>query len=476
MAYRIKTQQDMTEGPLFGKMLKFALPLMATGLLQVLYNASDMIVVGNFSPSGANAMGAVGACASLINLIVNLFLGLSVGAGIVVAQNVGAKRFKDVKNIIHTSFLASLICGVALAIFGFFMAEPLLLLMGTKSEHLPEAVPYMQAYFVGMPAMLLYNFMAAALRSSGDTKRPLIFLSVSGLINVGMNIFVVLTFGLGAVGVGIATTIAQYASAIMIIVYMIRTDGCCKLDLRDIRIDPTKLKLIIQNGLPSGIQSFVFSISNVLIQSTLNTYENIVVNGSVAGSNIEGFIYVAMNTMYQTAMTFTGQNAGAGKIERIKKIAILAVLMVSVIGLVLGSTAVLLHEPLLSIYIPGQEAEAVETREAGMLRMEIICTLYFLCGIMDVLSGVLKGMGKSILPMCVSIVGSCILRIVWIYTICNLLLPGQIIWLYIAYPVTWTITAIGHTVCCAICYRSLIRSRDRSLSAQKDREQALVSV
>lgn len=463
----------MTEGPLLGKMIKFALPLIATGLLQVLYNASDMIVVGNFSPSGANAMGAVGACGSLINLIVNLFLGLSVGAGIVVAQNVGAKRFGDVKEIIHTSFAASLILGTILAIFGFFMSKPLLLLMGMNEIHLPEAVPYMKAYFVGMPAMLLYNFLAAALRSSGDTKRPLIFLSISGLINVGMNIFLVLAFGMGAVGVGIATTVSQYASAIMIVVYMMKTEGCCRLNLSDVKINLQKLKLIVQNGLPSGVQSFVFSISNVLIQSTVNSYVPTTVNGNAAAGNIEGFIYVAMNAMYQTAMTFAGQNVGAGKIVRLKRVAVLAILMVTVIGLVLGMAAFFFHEPLLSIYVPGETAEAVATREAGMLRMEIICTLYFLCGVMDVLGGMLKGMGKSILPMATSILGSCVLRIVWIVTICNMVFPGQIIWLYIAYPVTWTITALGHLICCVISYRKM--KAERELLDGIKREEALAA-
>ncbi len=454
---RKKATLSMTEGPLLGKMIRFALPLMATGLLQVLYNASDMIVVGNFSPSGATAMGAVGACGPLINLIVNLFIGLSVGAGIVVAQNVGAKQYKDVSDIIHTSFSASIFLGIALAIFGFFMSEPLLLLMGMKETHLSEAVPYMKAYFVGIPAMLLYNFLAAALRSSGDTKRPLVFLSVSGLINVLMNLFFVLVFKMGAIGVGIATTVAQYVSAVMIVIYMVKTDGICKLELRRVRIDKKKLKLIIQNGLPSGIQSSVFSISNVLIQSTLNTYPPVAVNGSAAASNIEGFIYVAMNTMYQTAMTFIGQNVGAKKIERIKRVAVLAVLMVAVIGLVLGLGAFAFNKQLLSIYIPGDSLDALAAREYGMLRMEFICTLYFLCGIMDVLSGVLKGMGKSILPMAVSIIGSCLLRIIWVLTICTFVFPGEIVWLYAAYPITWVVTVLGHLFFCVRSYRELRR-------------------
>ncbi len=450
---------DMTEGPITSKMIMFSLPIIATGLLQVLYNASDMIVVGNYSPSGANAMGAVGACSALINLVVTLFLGLSIGAGIVVAQNMGAKNFRNVQDVVHTSVLASLILGVILAVAGFFLAEPLLSLMGTNDEHMPEAVPYMQAYFVGVPAMLLYNFLAAALRSSGDTKRPLFFLATSGLINVGMNIFMVLAFKMGAVGVGIATTIAQYASAIMIIVYMLRLEGPCHLNFKDVKIHPQKLKLIVQNGLPSGIQSTVFSFSNVLIQSTVNSYTPIIVNGNAAAANIEGFIYVAMNAFYQAAMTFVGQNLGAGNIERIKKVAVRAVIMVSVVGLLLGGLAIILSEPLLSIYVPDSKHDAAATRHAGMIRMEIICGFYFLCGAMDVLAGVLKGMGKSLLPMAVSIIGSCALRIVWILTICKLVFPGQILWLYAAYPVSWLVTILGHLVCCIVSYRALVRKK-----------------
>ncbi len=453
----------MTEGPILSKMIKFSLPIIATGLLQVLYNASDMIVVGNFSPSGSNAMGAVGACSALINLVVTLFLGLSVGAGIVVAQYIGAKNHKGVKEVVHTSVLASIILGLLLAVAGFFLAEPLLRMMGTAREHMPEAVPYMKAYFVGVPAMLLYNFLAAAIRSAGDTKRPLFFLAASGLVNVGMNLFMVLAFGMGAVGVGIATTIAQYASAIMIVIYMIRLDGVCRLSLREVRIHPQKLKLIVQNGLPSGVQSTVFSFSNVLIQSTVNTYETIVINGNTAAGNIEGFIYVAMNAFYQAAMTFVGQNVGAGNIARIKKVTIRAILMVSIVGLLLGFLAIIFSEPLLSIYVPDTKPDAAATRQAGMIRMQIICGFYFLCGAMDVLAGVLKGMGKSLLPMAVSIIGSCALRIVWIFTVCRIIFPTQIVWLYIAYPVSWTITIIGHAVCCVIAYRSLKRRKEKGL-------------
>lgn len=455
----------MTEGPLLGKMLRYALPLMATGLLQVLYNASDMVVVGRFSNAGSVAMGAVGSCGPLINLLVNAFMGLSVGTGICVAQWIGAGKHKEVKDVVHTSLLGGLICGVFVGVFGFIMCEPLLnMMMGGGEETartLAEAVPYMRAYFVGMPAMMVYNFLASALRSSGDTKRPLIFLSISGLLNVCLNLVMVLFFGMGAIGVGIATSAAQYASAIMILVYMCRYDGECKVYLREVRLKKTDIVAVVRNGLPAGIQSVVFSISNVLIQSTINSYGDAVIAGSAAAGNIEGFIYIAMNSLYQTALTFAGQNVGAEKIERVKKVGFIAVTVVIITGIVIGGLCLIFSNQLLSIYV--NEPDPVlhdQVFSAGILRIEIIATTYFLCGVMEVLSGLMRGMGKPVIPMVVSILGSCVLRIVWIVVICNALFPGEIQYLYIAYPVTWAVTSAAHLVCCVITYKHLIRQRN----------------
>lgn len=455
----------MTEGPLLGKMLRYALPLMATGLLQVFYNASDMVVVGNFSPSGSIAMGAVGSCGPLINLLVNAFMGLSVGTGICVAQWIGAGKYKEVKDVVHTSLLGGLICGIFVGIFGFIMCEPLLkLMMGGGEETartLAEAVPYMRAYFVGMPAMMVYNFLASALRSSGDTKRPLIFLSISGLLNVGLNLVMVLCFGMGAIGVGIATSSAQYASAIMILVYMCRYNGVCKITLHEVRLKKSDIAAVVRNGLPAGIQSVVFSISNVLIQSTINSYGDAVIAGSAAAGNIEGFIYIAMNSLYQTALTFAGQNVGAEKIERVKKVGFIAVTVVIITGIMIGGLCLVFSNQLLSIYV--NEPDPVlhdQVFSAGILRIEIIATTYFLCGVMEVLSGLMRGMGKPLIPMVVSILGSCVLRIVWIVLICNLFFPGEIQYLYIAYPVTWFVTSAAHLVCCVITYKYLIRQRN----------------
>lgn len=456
---------SLTEGPLLGKILKFSLPLMATGILQTLYNAADMIVVGRFSENGSFAMGAVGACGALINLIVNLFLGLSTGVGICVAQAVGAGRDRDVKDTVHTSALSGLICGIFVGVMGFILAKPLLLLMGTPEDILVEAVPYMRAYFVGMPAMMIYNFLAAALRSSGDTKRPLIFLSTAGLINVVFNIIMVSVFGMGAVGVGIATTVAQYASVLMIVIYMCRYRGICHLSIKEIKIHKTCLFAIIRNGLPVGLQSVVFSLSNVLIQSNINAFGPEVVAGSSAAANIEGFIYVAMNSLYQTAITFVGQNIGAGKIERVKKIALVTVAVVTVTGGVLEALCLLFKEQLLLIYVHETD-KVVEALviNAGLKRMDFICTTYLVCGVMEVLCGVVRGMGKSLLPTLVSIFGSCVLRIVWIYTVCPFA-PDSIELLYIAYPVTWVLTSLGHLISCIWGYRSIKRARDLRPSA-----------
>ena len=446
---------DLTEGPLLAKIWKFTLPLIATGLLQTLYNASDMIVVGRFAPNGAFAMGAVGACGSLINLIVNLFMGLSTGAGICVARSVGAGRDKDVKDLVHTSAMAGVVCGIFVGMIGFLLAEPLLILMGTPEDILIEAVPYMRAYFVGIPAMMLYNFLAAALRATGDTKRPLMFLAISGLINVGLNFVMVTAFAMGAVGVGIATTAAQYASAIMIVIYMRKSSGICHLSLREIKIHKRCFIGIIENGLPAGIQSLVFNISNVLIQSSINAFGAATIAGSAAAANIEGFIYIGMNAFFQTAITFTGQHVGAGKIERIKKIVFLTVASVALTGIILGALCFVFREPLLSIYIDEAD-KAVEASmiEAGALRMSIIGMLYFMCGIMEVLGGMVRGMGRSLLPTFVAIFGSCLMRIAWILLVCPLF-PGNLAVLLLAYPITWAITIAGHGSCAVWSYKQL---------------------
>ncbi len=447
---------DMTEGPLLGKMLLFTLPVLASGVLQLLFNAADVMVVGKFA--GDAAMAGVGCCGALINLIINLFIGLSVGAGVVAAQDIGAKRYDDVRRLVSTSLTASLICGVAVGIFGFFMAEPLLILMDTDPEVLDQAVPYMQAYFCGIPGCLVYNYLAAILRSSGDTRRPLYFLSVAGVVNVVLNLVTVLGFGLGAMGVGIATAASQYVAAGLTVIYMCRMKGYCRLT--GLTVDGRKLLRIVTIGLPAGLQGCMFSLSNVLIQSTINAYANlaavpkVIVAGNAAAGNLEGFVYTAMNSVYQTAMTFVGQNVGAGKYERIKKISFLCVGMVVVIGLMLGIGLTVFGDKLLLLYAGDENKDAVIA--AGVRRLTVIATPYVLCGLMDVGCGLLRGMGKAIQPMIVSLLGSCVFRILWVELVCPHFMHDISV-LYISYPISWLVTAAVHYLFCFIFYRSLTK-------------------
>ena len=442
----------MTEGPLLGKMILFALPVIASGILQLLFNTADVMVVGRFA--GDAAMAAVGCCTSLIHLVINLFIGLSVGAGVVAAHDLGAKRYDDVIRLTRTALAASLVGGVAVGLFGFFAAEPLLVLMKTPTDVLPEAVPYMKAYFVGIPGCLVYNYLAAILRSSGDTRRPLFFLTAAGVVNVLLNLLMVCGFGMGALGVGIATAVSQYVSAALIVMFMIKTDGPCRLT--GLGFDGEKLRRMITVGLPAGIQSCLFSLSNVLIQSTVNGYATAVVAGNTAASNLEGYIYTSMNSLYQTSVTFVGQNVGAGKYHRIKRIGLECAAIVTVVGVVMGGGLLLFGDKLLMLYTSGDASAAVI--QAGMNRLWIIVSAYFLCGLMEVGCGVMRGMGYAVCPMIVSLVGSCLLRIVWIYTVCPLY-PDNITALYISYPISWVLTATTHLICCFIFYRKLVKKK-----------------
>ena len=443
----------MTEGPLLGKMILFALPVIASGILQLLFNTADIMVVGRFS--GDAAMAAVGCCTSIIHLVINLFIGLSVGAGVVAAHDLGAKRYDDVRRLTGTALTASLVGGVAVGLFGFFAAEPLLVLMKTPADVLPEAVPYMKAYFVGIPGCLVYNYLAAILRSSGDTRRPLFFLTAAGVVNVALNLVMVCGFGMGALGVGIATAVSQYVSAVLILIFMIRTDGPCRL--ARLSVDGEKLRRMIAVGLPAGIQSCLFSFSNVLIQSTVNGYPTAVVAGNTAAGNLEGYIYTSMNALYQTSVTFVGQNVGAGTYRRIKRITLECIAIVTVVGVVMGGGMLLLGDKLLSLYTSGEASAAVI--EAGMNRLWVIVSAYFLCGVMEVGCGVMRGMGYAIQPMVVSLVGSCLFRVVWIYTVCPLF-PDNIMALYFSYPISWTLTATTHLIFCYFAYRKLIRTQN----------------
>ncbi len=443
---------NMTEGPLLGKMILFTLPVMASGVLQLLFNAADVAVVGKFV--GDAAMAAVGGCGALINLIINLFIGLAVGAGVIAAQDLGAKRYDEIQKLISTSMTASLIGGVVVGVFGYLTAEPLLVLMKTREDVLVEAVPYMRAYFFGMPGCLVFNYLAAILRAGGDTKRPLYFLTAAGVVNVILNLTLVLGFGMGAIGVGIATAASQYVAAGLTVMYMLRQKNHFRIT--GFRVSGQKLLRMMTIGLPAGLQGCMFSLSNVIIQSTVNGYATPVVAGNTAAGNLEGFVYTAMNSVYQTALTFIGQNVGAGKYERIKKIAFLCFGMVTVIGVLLGGSLVLFGKYLLLIYAGPENQDAVI--RAGVVRLAIIAGPYFLCGLMDVACGILRGMGKAIQPMIVALLGSCVFRIVWVQTVCPLY-PTDIRMLYISYPISWILTAGVHCIFCVYFYRKFMKRR-----------------
>lgn len=433
-----KYEVDMCNGPLLGKILIYTLPLMAAGILQLLFNAADMVVVGRYA--GSNALGAVGATSSLINLLVNVFMGLSVGANVAVAHYYGAQRYGELSKAVHTAITLSFLCGVILFFVGYLFSEPLLKLMGTPEEILPLSAKYMRVYFAGMPVMLLYNFGAAILRAIGDTKRPLYYLLGAGVINVLLNLIFVIYFGMSVEGVALATDISQIFSAALIVRCLITMDGPCKLDIKKLGIDKCEAGRIAKVGLPAGFQGAVFSVSNVLIQSSVNSFGAVVVAGNTATCNIEGFIYNAMNSFHQTALSFTGQNMGAKKFDRVQKVLGICLACVTVTGLGMGLVAWGFGRQLLGIY-----SKSPEVIEYGLRRMAIIFPTYFLCGVMDVMVGSIRGMGFSIMPMIVSFTGACLFRIIWILTYFQM--SPSLERLYISYPISWTLTSLVHLAC-----------------------------
>ncbi len=434
---------DMCNGPLLGKILRFSIPLMFSGILQLLFNAADIVVVGQFV--GKESLAAVGSTGALNNLIVNIFLGLSIGSSVLVARYYGAQNWKKVHEVVHTSMLVSAVSGVILIFLGISLASLLLEAMGTPEDVLNQAVLYMRIIFAGMPAMMVYNFGAAILRAVGDTRRPLIFLLIAGIINVVLNLFFVIVFHMGVAGVALATVISQCISAALVVVCLIRSSGPYKLYLKNLSISKGMLLQIAKIGLPAGIQGAVFSISNVLIQSSINSFGSVAVAGNTAASNIEGFVYTSMNSLYQASLSFTSQNIGARKTHRIVPVLLQCLGCVVVIGVTMGTLAYVFGSQLLSIY--SSESEVIEY---GLGRLGVICTTYFLCGIMDVTCGSIRGMGYSVTPTIVSLTGACGLRILWILTIFQM--NRSLFSLYLSYPVSWAITFAAHMTCFIIFF------------------------
>ena len=443
----------MTNGPLLGKVLLFSIPLMLSGILQLLFNAADIVVVGRFV--GDSALAAVGATGALTNLLINVFIGFSVGTNVLVTRSIGSGMDSHASDTVHTSVLFSLICGVFLAVLGTILAKPLLELMDTPDDVINQAALYMRIYFLGMPVVMLYNFGNAVMRAIGDTRRPMYYLIIAGIINVIFNLLFVIQFKMDVAGVALATIISQAISAALIIRCLCRLDGVCRLDLKKLRINKRILKQMVWIGLPAGIQGAVFSLSNVMIQSSINLFGKTAMAGNTAAANIEGFIYIAMNSIYQTALSFTGQNYGAAKFDRIKKVFIICLATVSIIGIVLGNTAYLFGDKLLRIYSPQSDVISY-----GLIRMRYVCCFYLLCGIMDTIVGALRGLGSSVAPMLISLGGACGLRILWIYTI--FAAKTELDVLYLSYPVTWAITGAVQFIFFIILYK---KCRSRHLIA-----------
>ena len=441
---------DMCSGAILPKMLRFAVPLMCSSVLQLLFNAADVIVVGRWA--GDNSLAAVGSNTSLINLLVNLFIGLSVGANILAARCYGAGDKEGLRQTVHTSILLSLLSGVVLAIVGALGASTILGWMQSPEAVRGLAAVYLRIYFLGMPATMVYNFGAALLRAVGDTRRPLYYLLTAGIVNVVLNLFFVIVCKLDVAGVAIATVISQVISATLVLRCLIREQGGIHLELRQLRIWPSRLRQILQVGLPAGFQGVLFALSNVVIQSSVNSFQETVVAGNAAAANIESFVYAAMNAFYQANISFSSQNYGAGQYNRLRPILLRAQGCVIATGVLLGGLAVLFGRQLLSIY-----TDSPDVIDVGLERLAIVCGTYAICGMMDVMVGSLRGLGYSIMPMIVSLLGACVLRLIWIATIFQLPqfhTPEIIYW---SYPFSWIITFLAHVGCYLWAMRRLQR-------------------
>ncbi len=444
---------DMCNGPLLGKIIKFAIPLALSGVLQLLFHATDIIVVGQYA--GSTALAAVGATTTLINLFITIFMGMSVGTNVMTARYYASGNAQGLFKIVHTSIAIGVLFGVVLFFVGLFFSTSVLGLTNTPDDVIDQASLYMRIIFAGMPAQLVYNFGSAILRATGDTRRPLYFLSFAGILNVIINLFLVIIVDLGVAGVAIATIFAQYVSATLVLICLFRSEMAYKIFLKHIKIDAKSLIEILKIGLPAGIQGILFTFSNVLIQASINSFGSTVMAGSTAAGNLEGFVFLSLNALHHTAVTFVAQNIGGKKYDRIPKIATLCISIAAVIGLIFGAGLYLLSEPLLSIYNSDPEVIMI-----GKNRMLIICLPYFICGIMDVLIGVLRGMGYSILTLFTSVIGVGGVRIIWIFTIFESTQSLDI--LFLSYPVTWSVTAIAVFIQYLVAKKHLMQKADIS--------------
>jgi len=429
---------DMIHGPLAGKILLFALPLMASSLLQRLFNTADTIVMGRFA--GSDALAAVGSCNYLVDLFVSFFVGFSMGTDVTISRAFGANDMTRVIKGVHTTVSFSLLCGILLGLMGFFFAPHMLRITSVPEEILDLAVLYVRIYFLGAPASMVYNFGAALLRTQGDTKRPLYYLTAAGVVNVLLNLVFVIVFHLSTDGVALATIISQYFSAVLVIRCLMREKGPLHLDLHQLTLDKGIIGSIIRLGLPSGLESSLYSISNVTIQSAINSFGSTVIAGSSAASSINALANVPYASINQAVLTFSSQNRGAEQYHRVDRVILLGVLYGAGISLLLGNLCVIFGRPLLSIYVGGEE----EVIREGLIRMQMMCPYTFTASIMGTMGAALRALGYSVIPMVVAILGTCGLRLLWV----ALVLPffGTPSSLYVVWPISWSVTALTLTV------------------------------
>ena len=453
---RARREVDMLNGPLFGKIMVFSFSLMLTNVLQLLYNAADLMIIGQFSGSDT-AVAAVGATATIVNLILNLFIGLSVGVSVLVARGYGTGDRTATEKAVHTTMALALISGFAVLAVGLVLSKSFLGWMNTSPAIIDQSALYLKIYFLGAPFNLIYNFGAAILRATGDAKRPLYFLSLSGLVNVILNFVFVYFFHMDVAGVALATIASQMLSSVLIVMSLRRQDGMCRLHVRKLRIHKESLIRIIQIGFPASIQNTLFAISSMLIQSSVNSFDipfaeqgiAPYTSGSAAASAIDSFLYTALNSFLHAAMNFTGQNYAAGKYNRVRKVLSTCLLASFGTGIVLGMLVLALGRPLLSIYVPGDE----QAIAYGYQRLLVLCPTYFFCGIMEVFIGQLRGLGKSLVPMLISVVGICGFRAFWIYTVFAINHDWSV--LFLSYPVSWVLTSVVQYICYYIIQKKM---------------------
>ena len=443
-------QMDMTTGSLFAKMLLYTVPLILSSLLQLLFNAADVIVVGRFA--GPNSLAAVGSTTSLITLLTNLFIGLSVGVNVLVARFLGSHREREIHETVQTAITMSLVCGLGLALVSIPLARQFLTWMSSPTDVISLSTLYLRIYFCGMPALMLYNFGTAILNAMGETRKPLLYLSLSGVVNILLNLFTVILLDMDVAGVAIATVVSQCISAFLVLRLLYQSDSVVHWDLKDWHLDPDKCKAIIRIGLPAGFQGCVFSISNVVIQSSVNSFGSTIMAGNAAAQNIEYFVYAPIGGFYQSATTFASQNFGAGKRERLDQTLLVSLLYSILFSLLFSQVVIRNNSFFLGIY-----SSDPAVIQAGITRFSYVCFTYWICAIMDILCGVIRGMGFSVIPMVVSLLGACAFRLIWIATYFRF--HHSIENLYVSYPISWILTSAVHIVCFILLRRRQLKMR-----------------